>query len=84
MSQRSNAAVAGNDFHVDANHSNFIGSPVDLGSAHAGGFGAGVASVAGNDFHGIDFSNDIFIGSPLDDRVRSGRRAGQAGQMSRT
>jgi hypothetical protein len=66
MSQRSNAAVAGNDFHVDANHSNFIGSPVDLGSAHAGGFGGGVASVAGNDFHDIDFSNDIFIGSTLE------------------
>ena len=59
------AGVAGNDFHVDANHSNFIGSPVDLGSAHAGGFGGGVASVAGNDFQDI-FSNDIFIGSTLE------------------
>ena len=66
MSQRSNAAVAGNDFHVNLDNANLIGSPVDLGSAHAGGFGGGVAGVAGNDFHDINFSNDIFIGSTLE------------------
>ena len=67
MSRPSNAAVAGNDFHgIDFNYDNFIGSSVEVGSAHAGGSFGSVAGVAGNDFHDINFSHDIFIGSTLE------------------
>ena len=38
MSRLSNAAVAGNDFHVDANHSNITGGSFDIGNADASHF----------------------------------------------